>query len=255
MKLLFGKDRIEKRGGISFKVLTCGIVTIMICKCPEDEPHSCSKTKYAWFESRKERDSKPDQENSELIINLGGMIPTKFAKNYFIKMSDEEMDKMTDKMSDYFLGMIRKDSPEIDFGVLEKRLKIKYMHDYHSSMILDGRKGVRIIVDHGIAEPWSEINCKTEIKMFEKCGIKVTDYTIREKVYSYVVEQEEKFYKELRKIPDTIWFDKTSVTKTISQDVLGEIEKTTASIGFTLEDILQLMAENEYIAKLRSKMK
>ena len=227
----------------------------MICKCPEDEPHSCSKTKYAWFESRKVRDSKQDQKNSKLIINLGGIIPTKFARNYFSKMSDEEIDKMTDKMSGYFLGMIRKDSPKINFGVLEQRLKIKYMHDCHSSMILDGLKGVRIIVDHGMTESWSEINCKTEIKMFEKCGIKVTDYTIREKVYSYVVKPEEQFYEELKKIPETLLFDNTSITKTISQDVLGEIEKTAASIGLTLDNVLQLMAENTYITKLRHIMK
>ena len=227
----------------------------MTCTCPKDEPHSCSQTKYAWFESRKERDSKPDQENSQLIVNSGGMLPTKFAENYFSKMSDEEMDKMTDEMSNYFLGMIRKDSPDIDFAVLEKRLKIKYMHDSNSSMFLDGRKGMRIIVDHEMAEPWSEINCKTEIKMFEKCDMKVTDYIIGEGVYSYVVQSEEKFYKELRKIPDTAWFDKVGVTKTISQDVLGQIEKTATSIGFTLDDILKLMAENEYLIELRSKMK
>jgi len=47
----------------------------------------------------------------------------------------------------------------------------------------------------------------------------------------------------------------TSVTKSISQDVLGQIEKTASSIGFTLEDILQLMAENAYITELRSKKK
>jgi len=171
------------------------------------------------------------------------------------RMSDKEMDMMTDKMSDYFLREIRKDSSEIDFGVLEKRLKIKYMRDGHSVMFLDGRKGVRIIVDHGIAEQWSEINCKTEIKIFRKCGMKVTDYTIAEKVYSYVIQPEEKFYTELEKIPDSEWLGMTSITKTISQDVLGQIEKTAASIGFTLEDILQLMAENAYITKLRSKMK
>ncbi len=227
----------------------------MTCTCPKGEPHSCSRTKYAWFESRTERDSKPHQENSKLIINSGGMIPTKFAENYFSKRSDEEMDTMTDEMSNYFLGMIRKDSPDIDFGVLEKRLKIKYLHDGHSSMFLDGRKGVRIIVDHEMAEPWSAINCKTEIKMFEKCGMKVTDYTIAEGVYSYVVQTEEKFYRELRKIPDTEWFGKVGVARTISQDVLGQIEKTATSIGLTLEDILQLMAENEYIMELRSKIK
>jgi len=37
--------------------------------------------------------------------------------------------------------------------------------------------------------------------------------------------------------------------------VLGQIEKTATSIGFNLEDILQLMAENEYIMELRSKIK
>jgi hypothetical protein len=227
----------------------------MTCTCPKGEPHSCSQTKYAWFESRTERDSKPNEENSKLIINSGGMIPTKFAENYFLKKSDEEMDTITDEMSNYFLGMIRKDSPDIDFGVLEKRLKIKYLHDGHSSMFLDGRKGVRIIVDHEMAEPWSAINCKIEIKMFEKCGMKVTDYTIAEGVYSYVVQLEEKFHKELRKIPDTEWFGKVGVARTISQDVLGQIEKTATSIGFNLEDILQLMAENEYIMELRSKIK
>ena len=227
----------------------------MTCTCAKGEPHSCSQTKYAWFESRKERDSKPDQENSTVIINSGGMIPTKFAENYFSKKSDEEMDTMTDQMSDYFIGMIRKDSPEIDFDVLEKRLKIKYMHDSHSSMFLDGRKGMRIIVDHEIVEPWSAINCKTEIKMFEKCGMKVTDYTIAEGVYSYVVQTEEKFYRELRKIPNTEWLNKVGLARTISQDVLGQIEKTVASIGFTLEDVLKLMAENTYITELRSKMK
>ncbi len=227
----------------------------MTCTCPKGEPHSCNKTKYAWFESRTERNSKPNQDNSTLIINSGGMLPTKFAENYFSKKSDEEMDTMTDEMSDYFLGMIRKDSPDIDFGVLEKRLKIKYLHDGHSSMFLDGRNGVCIIVDHEMAEPWSAINCKTEIKMFEKCGMKVTDYTIGEGVYSYVVQSEEKFYKELRKIPDTEWFGKVGVARTISQDVLGQIEKTAISIGFTLDDVLKLMAENEYIRELRSKIK
>ena len=171
------------------------------------------------------------------------------------KISDEEMDMITDKMSDYFLRMIRKDSTDIDFAVLEKRLKIKYMRDGHSSMFLDGRKGIRIIVDHGLAEQWSEINCKTEIKIFEKCKIKVVDYTIGKEVYSYVVQPEEEFYKELEKIPDTVWFDKTSITKSIPQDVLGQIEKTASRIGFTLEEVLLLMDENAYITELRSKMK
>ncbi len=173
----------------------------------------------------------------------------------FSRISNEEIDKMTEKMSDDFLRMIRKDSSDIDFGALEKRLKTKYMHDGHSAMVLDGRKGVRIIVDHGIAEQWSEINCKTEIKIFEKCGMKVTDYTIAEEVYSYLIQPEEKFYKELEKIPDSEWLGTTSITRTISQDVLGQIEKTVASIGFTLEDVLQLMAENAFIAQLRSKVK
>jgi len=171
------------------------------------------------------------------------------------RMSDEEMDKMTDKMSDYFLRGIRKDSSNIDFGVLEKRLKTKYMHDDHSAMFLDGQKGVRIIVDHGTAEQWSEINCKTEIKIFKKCGMKVIDHTIGEKVYSYVVQPNEEFYKELGKIPDSEWLGTTSVTRAIPQDVLGQIEKTAANIGFTLEDVLQMMAENAYITELRSKIK
>jgi len=171
------------------------------------------------------------------------------------KVSDDEIDKITDKMSDYFLRMIRKDSTNIDFGVLEKRLKIKYMREGHSAMFLEGRKGMRIIVDHGIAEQWSEINCKTEIKIFEKCGIKVVDYIIGKKVYSYVIQPEEKFYKELEKIPDTAGFGETSITKSIPQDVLGQIEKTAAGIGFTLEEVLQLMDENAYITELRSKMK
>jgi hypothetical protein len=122
-------------------------------------------------------------------------------------------------------------------------------------MFLDGRKGIRIIVDHGIDEQWSEINCKTEIKIFEKCGMKVTDHIIAKKVYSYLVQPKEKFYKELGKRPDNEWLGMTSVTKTISQDVLEQIEKTAANIGFSLEDILQLMAENAYITELRSKMK
>ena len=173
----------------------------------------------------------------------------------FSRISNEEIDKMTEKMSDDFLRMIRKDSSDIDFGALEKRLKTKYIHDGHSAMVLDGRKGVHIIVDHGIAEQWSEINCKTEIKIFEKCGMKVTEHTIGEKVYSYVVQPEEKFYKELEKIPESEWLGMMSITKSISQDVLGQIEKTASSIGFTREDILQLMAENAYITELRSKKK
>ena len=152
----------------------------------------------------------------DLIINSGAIIPKKFAKNYLSKMSDDEMENTTDNMSDYFLEMIRKDSPKIDFKILEKRLKIKYMYDGHSAMILNGRKGVQIIVDHEMPNPWSEINCKTEIKLFEKCGMKVSDFRIREKIYSYVIESEEEFYKELRKMPDTFWFDKSKVTKTIS---------------------------------------
>jgi hypothetical protein len=83
--------------------------------------------------------------------------------------------------------------------------------------------------------------------------MKIMEHTIAEKVYSYVIQSEEKFYKELEKIPEGEWMSMTNVTKTISQDVLGEIEKTAVKIGFTLEDILQLMAENSYIMKLRSK--
>jgi len=225
----------------------------MTCTCHKNDPHSCNKVKYAWFESRKERDSKPDQEKSELIIDSGAMIPTKFARKYFIIMSGDEMDDMTSEMSDYFLELIRKDSSEIGYDVLEKRLQIKYLYDCHSSMVLEGRKGVRIVVDHGMANPWSEINCKTEMNMFEKCGINVSEYVIREKVYSYLVDREGEFYDELRKMPETTWLDKIRTSKTISQDILGEIEKTALSIGFTLEDILRMMAENAYIAKLRSR--
>ncbi len=87
------------------------------------------------------------------------------------RMSDDEMEKIVDKMSDYFLRAIEEDLSKINFDSLEKRLKTKYMHDEHSAMFLDGRKGIRIIVDHGISKQWSEINCKTEIKIFEKCGI------------------------------------------------------------------------------------
>ena len=169
------------------------------------------------------------------------------------KMSEEEIDKLTDKMSDNFLKMIREDSSEIDFEILKKGLNSKYMHEGHSAMFLEGRKGLRIIVDHEISKQWSEINCKTEIKIFEKCGMKITEHTIAEKVYSYVIQSEEKFYKEFEKIPDSEWMSMTNVTKTISQDVLGEIEKTAVKIGFTLEDILRLMAENSYIMELRSK--
>jgi DNA modification methylase len=171
------------------------------------------------------------------------------------RMSDDEMDKIADKMSDYFLKAVEEDFSKINFDSLEKRLKIKYMRDDHSAIVLDGRKGVRIIVDHGISEQWSEINCKTEIKIFEKCGIEVTDHIIREKVYSYGIQREKKFYKELEKIPDSEWLSTTNVTRTISQDVLGQIEKTAASIGFTLENVLQLMAENTFITQLRSKVK
>jgi len=171
------------------------------------------------------------------------------------RISDGEMDKIVNEMSDYFLKAIEKDYSKINFDSLEKRLETKYMHDSHSAMFLDGRKGVRIIVDHGMSKQWSEINCKTEIKIFEKCGMKVIEYTIAEKVYSYLVQPEQKFYKELEKIPDNEWLSTNSVTKTISQDILGQIEKTATSIGFTREDILQLMAENSYITELRSKMK
>jgi len=164
------------------------------------------------------------------------------------------LDKITEKTSDDFLKEIKENCSNIDFGIIEEGLKAKYMKDAHSAMILDGRKGIRIIVDHGGNEEQSEINCKTEIKIFEKCGMKITEHTIRKKVYSYVIQPEKEFYQELEKIPDSVWTE-MSVTRTISQDILGEIEKTATSIGFTLEEILQLMAENAHITKLRSKMK
>ena len=52
-------------------------------------------------------------------------------------------------------------------------------------------------------------------------------------MYSYVVQRGKKFYKELEKIPDSEWFSSTSISRTISQDVLGQIEKTVASIGLS----------------------
>ena len=164
------------------------------------------------------------------------------------------LDKITEKTSDDFLKEIKENCSNIDFGIIEERLKAKYMKDGHSAMILDGRKGIRIIVDHGGNEEQSEINCKTEIKIFEKCGMKITEHTIRKKVYSYVIQPEKEFYQELEKIPDSEWTE-MSVTRTISQDILGQIEKTATNIGFTLEEILQLMAENAHITKLRSKRK
>ena len=165
------------------------------------------------------------------------------------------LDKITDKISDDFLKEIKEDSSNTDFSIIEKKLKAKYMEKGHSAMILDGKKGIRIIVDHGENEEQSEINCKSEIKIFEKCDMKVTEHIIGEKVYSYLIQPEEEFYKELEKIPNDKWLDATNVTRTISQDILGQIEKTGTSIGFTLENILQLMAENTYITELRSKMK
>ena len=68
-----------------------------------------------------------------------------------------------------------------------------------------------------------------------------------------MIQTEKELYQELEKIPNSEW-EKMSVTRTISQDILGEIEKTATNIGFTLEEILQLMAENTYITDLRSKM-
>lgn len=227
----------------------------MTCLCPNDEPHSCNSLKYAWFESRKERDSKPDRESSDLIIKSTVTIPKKFAKIYRLQMSSWEIEKITDQMADYFLEMIRKDSTKIDFNVLEKRLKIKYSFDGHSSMILAGRKGIHIIVDHEMPNPWSEINCKTEIKLFQKCGLSISEYKIRQRVYSYVIDPQEDFYKKLRKMPDSFWDDKSKSTTSISQDILGQIEKTAISLGFTLDDILKLMGENEYITKIRYESK
>ncbi len=89
------------------------------------------------------------------------------------------LDKITDELSDDFLKEIKEKSSKIDFGIIEERLKTKYMQEGHSVMILDGRKGIRIIVDHDENEEQSEINCKTEIKIFEKCGMRVTDHIIK----------------------------------------------------------------------------
>ena len=165
----------------------------MTCTCPKNEPHSCSYTKYAWFESRKKRDTMPDQEESALIINQNGIIPKEFARYYHSATSKKQITEVADELAEYFLEMIRKDSPTIDFNTLEKRLKIKYANDFHSAMFLEGKQGLRIIVDHGNTRQWSEINCKTEIKMFEKCGIKVIDHIIGENVYSYLIQPDEEF--------------------------------------------------------------
>ncbi len=147
-----------------------------------------------------------------------------------------EMQTHLDKISYDFLKDIKEDSSKIDFAIIKERLKTKYMQEGHSVMILDGRKGIRIIVDHDENEEQSEINCKTEIKIFEKCGMKVTEHIIGEKVYSYVIQPEKELYQELEKIHDSEWTE-MNVTRTISQDILGEIEKTATNIGFTLGEI------------------
>ena len=110
-----------------------------------------------------------------------------------------EMQTHLDKISYDFLKDIKEDSSKIDFAIIKERLKTKYMQEGHSVMILDGRKGIRIIVDHDENEEQSEINCKTEIKIFEKCGMKVTEHIIGEKVYSYVIQPEKELYQELEK--------------------------------------------------------
>jgi len=129
------------------------------------------------------------------------------------------LDKITDKISDKFLKEIKEDHSNIDFGIIEERLKTKYIQDAHSVMILDGRDGICIIVDHDENEEQPEIDCKTEIKIFEKCSMKVTEHVIKEKVYSYVIQPEKEFYQELKKIPDNEWVE-MNVTRTISQDIL-----------------------------------
>jgi len=164
------------------------------------------------------------------------------------------LDKIVETASNDFLKEIKDNFSNIDFDTIRGRLETKYMQDGHSAMILDGRKGIRIIVDHGMDKQQSEINCKTEIKIFEKCGMTVTDHIIGKKVYSYTVQPEKEFYKKLEGIPESEWMG-MSVTRTISQDILGEIEKTATSIGFTLDEVLQLMAENAYVTELRSKTK
>ncbi len=164
------------------------------------------------------------------------------------------LDKIVETTSDDFLKEIRDTFSNIDFEIIRERLEAKYMQGDHSAMILDGRKRIHIIVDHGMNKQQSGINCKTEIKIFEKYGMTVTDHIIGEKVYNYVVQPEKEFYQELEKIPENEWSG-MSVTRTISQDILGEIEKTASSIGFTLDEISQLMAENAYITELRSKTK
>jgi len=64
--------------------------------------------------------------------------------------------------------------------------------------------------------------------------MKVTEHAIGEKVYSYVIQPEKEFYQELEKIPDSEW-EKMSVSRTISQDILGEIEKTATTLDLHLK--------------------
>ncbi len=89
------------------------------------------------------------------------------------------LDEITDKTSDDFLREIKQNNLNIDFDTIADKLKTKYTQEGHSAMILDGRKGIRIIVDHGMNKQQSEIDCKGEIKIFEKCGMTVTDHIIK----------------------------------------------------------------------------
>ena len=218
-------------------------------------PHRCDPLKYAWFESRTVRDSKPEQDYSDLIISQNAMIPKEFARFYSSNLSDDDLDSLSDEMAEYFLGFIRKDTPIVDIDILEDRLKIKYQFDSHSATVLNGRTGLHVIVDHGLTSFWSEINCRAETRMFEKCGFKILRKVKTNKIYSYLVKHPDNISKLLQQIPKDSWVDASKLPNSIPQDMIGEITKTAKQAGYSIDDVLQLIAENAYILQLKPKTK
>jgi len=92
--------------------------------------------------------------------------------------------------------------------------------------------------------------------MFEKCGMKVTDHTIGDEIYSYVVQSNDDFHEEMGKIPNSVWRTATAdITKTFPKKLLEQMKETANSIGITIEELLKLMVEDAYITELRSNMK
>ena len=181
------------------------------------------------------------------------MIPKEFARYYSSNLSDDDLDSLSDQMADYFLEFISKDTPTVDIDILEDRLKIKYQFDSHSAMVLNGRTGLHVIVDHGLTPFWSEINCRTETRMFEKCGLKILRTAKTKKIYSYLVRHPDEVSKLLRQIPQESWIDASKMPNSIPQDMVGEITKTAKQVGYSIDDVLQLIAENTYILQLKSK--